>query len=624
MKTCPVIVIGHVDHGKTTLVRALTGIETDRLPEERARGLSIVPGFAFRQFDDVLIDFIDAPGHADFVRAMISGAAGARAALLIIAANEGVCAQTREHIEIAQALGIEASLVAVTKADLLPAGETKARECALRAALSGTRFCTAPFVFCSSVTGLGLEALGKTLSGLAANTNATGGPPATFLPVDRVFTSDGHGTVVTGTLLGQPLTLQDALVLSPSDKSVSVRRMEVRGQNATLATAGERTALNLRGLSADQIRPGDVLHTPGVFAPSLTCDIKFLLFPQFGRSIRHMEEVRAHFGSGYATASLRLYGGKKIDPGTEGFAELRFHAPVCMFAGQRVILRSLSPAETLGGAIVLDPAPPTARSGKALRLATLEAARGGDVSAIAAALAGEHGGVAHLSDISRLACTTSAKARDALATRFLKLSDETFSLLSKVREVEAGYVCALAAHHAAHPLKPLVRRTALADRKIAPALMAAIEARLAAAGQLVLTPLGVAMSSHDAFDNLSPDQQARLESLASALKASGLSPPGRANLIEQTDDIDLLAILIDQGRVIHLTNVSLKQDIVLHADTLAASAEALRLCFPGGTAFTTGEAREALLTSRKFIVPLLEHFDEAGITIRSGDLRYFE
>jgi selenocysteine-specific elongation factor len=206
-------VIGHVDHGKTSLVRVLTGIDTDRVPEEKARGLSIMAGFAYRRYGDAVIDLIDAPGHENFIRAMVSGASGARAALLVLSAAEGVQPQTREHIQIVDALGIHPGLIALTKADLVASAEREKRTADLRAALAGTSFRDAPMIFCSAVTGEGLENLHGALEGLSGLPVAPG-PPGAFLAIDRVFVSGGHGVVVTGTLLGGSLKPEDELVLA--------------------------------------------------------------------------------------------------------------------------------------------------------------------------------------------------------------------------------------------------------------------------------------------------------------------------------------------------------------------------------------------------------------------------
>jgi selenocysteine-specific elongation factor len=622
MTTCPLVVIGHVDHGKTALVKALTGKDTDGLPEEKRRGLSIVPGFAHLTHQGHVIDLIDAPGHADFIRAMISGASGARGALLVISAVDGIEAQTLEHMAIAAALGIHQAVVAVTKADLLDPGDAGAREAGLRAALSGTAFAGAPFVFCSAVTGEGLAALSGALAALAARAADDAPPLGAFLPVDRVFVAEGHGTVVTGTLLGAAVAVNDTLVLSPDGREVTARRIQVRGEDTVLARSGERTALNLRSLSADAVHPGDVLHTPDAFAPAREADAVFMLSASSRRPVRHMDEVRVHYATAQASAQVLLYGAAHLAPGEEGLVRLKFRAPVCFHAGQRVILRRLSPAETLGGALILDPAATPLAAGKAARQTTLAAARAGDLPGLAASLAREGGGLAQITDIARLARQPASSTAETLADGFVSVGEGTLAPAETLEAAKAAYLDRLAASHAAFPLRLFAPRRQMADPKLAPALGAYAEAQLAASRMIVLTATGAAMADHAPADHLSAAQKARMDEIEAALKDAALSAPGAGALSDTPEDADLLALLIQSGAVIELDNVALNQRLLLHAVAVAAAVRTLAEAFPGRTSFTTSEARTALATNRKSIVPLLEHLDGLGITVRTADLRH--
>lgn len=620
MKSCPVIVIGHVDHGKTSLVGALTGIETDRLPEEKARGLSITSGFAYLKGGDAIIDLVDAPGHQNFIRAMVGGAAGARSAALVVSAAEGVEAQTLEHIAVIETLGIHAGIVVLSKADLVAPSERPGRKAALQAALAGTAFREAPVIFCSAVTGEGLEDLAAALRGLAA-LPVGAGPAGAFLAIDRVFVADGHGTVVTGTLLGGSLQPGDELLLAPAGETVTVRRIEVRGETAAMAQPGERTALNLRGVAASRIRPGDVVHAADAGAASLNLDAAVSVSAGASRPVRHMEEIRVLYGTGNGVATLRLLGRKEVSPGETGFAQLRFTAPAAAFAGQRAVLRSLSPSQTLGGAIILDPAATPLTASKALRLSTLEAAYRGDTLALAAALAAEQGGVARLGDVCRLARAPEASVRASLGGAFTQIADGFVSPAGVVADARDAYLARLCAYHAAHRLRPQAPRSEILARLMPPLLNLHVEESLAAAGVIRLSGGGVALAVHDAAANLTPDQTARMDELARQLQADGLTPSGTAALIRSPEDGELLELLVERGAVIRLSNVSLKQTIWFHAEAVSSAIQMLRTGFPGETAFTTGEAREALKTSRKHIVPLLEYLDAAGITRRQGDTR---
>ena len=594
MKTCPVIVIGHVDHGKTSLVRALTGMDTDRLPEEKARGLSITPGFAYRQCGDVMVDFIDAPGHEDFVRAMVSGASGARAALLVISAADGIQAQTLEHIQIVESLGIHEGIVAVTKSDRVSETEHAAREAGLRAALSGTRFCDAPIIFCSSTTGQGIGALGDALGHLGLRSTGTEPVFAAFLPVDRVFVAQGLGTIVTGTLHGGSIQVDDALVLASKRPSITV----------------------------NQIKPGDILHAPDACVPSIQCDVSISLSPRASRPVKHMQQVRVLYGTAHAVASLRLFEGKQLNPGESAFARLRFPAAITTFAGQRAIVRSLSPAETIGGAIILDPVAPPDKANKKRRLETLKAAQLGDTTRIAAALAGENRGIARIADICRLARSPAASVRAELGALFMDVTDTLVAVSSTVEEVKESYIARLQSYHAACPLKPLAPRVHMHAPHVAQALIEFVEAVLALEGKLVISGTDVALPTHAPLQYLTAQQQERMACMAAKLKESGLAPPAPETLVAGPDDADLLALLIHEGTAIRLHNVSLKQSLVFHSEAIAAAASTLRSSFPGQAAFTTGEARSTLNTTRKFIVPILEHLDSQGTTTRIGDTRY--
>lgn len=621
MKTCPVIVIGHVDHGKTSLVRALTGTETDRLPEEKARGLSITSGFAYLRCGDTVIDLVDAPGHENFIRAMVCGAAGARSAVLVLSAAEGVEAQTLEHIQIMQTLGIHAGIVALSKADRVATSEREGQKAALKAALAGTAFHEAPMIFCSALSGEGIEELTAALVALAALPHGAG-PPEAFLAIDRVFVAEGHGTVVTGTLLGRALGTEDELLLSPSGETVTIRRIEVRGKTVTAAKPGERTALNLRGVAASKVKPGDVLHAPQAASVSCNLDASLFVSSSASRAVRHMEDIRVLYGTGHGVAKVRLIGCRQINPGEAGFAQLRFAAPVATFAGQRAILRSLSPAETLGGAVILDPAAAPLTSNKVLRLATLEAAYRRDLPALAVGLAAEQGGTTGIGEVCRLARASETSIRESLGDAFTVILDGHIAPADAVAQVQDAYLARLAAFHTENPLRPRAPRSKICSRSTAPKLTLFIEERLAAGGMIYISGGDVRLATHQPLDHLTPEQSRRMDGIASQLKAQGLTPQGAVMLADAHEDWDLLELLIEVGTVIRLNNVSLKQTIWFHVDAVSAAVESLRASFPGKSAFTTGEAREVLKTSRKFIVPLLEYFDAAGITRRQGDTRY--
>lgn len=621
MTSCPVIVIGHVDHGKTSLVRALTGIDTDRLPEEKARGLSITAGYAYRQYTDAVIDLIDAPGHENFIRAMVSGASGARAALLVLSASEGVRAQTLEHIQIIDALGIQAGLIALTKADLVASEGRESRMADLRASIADTSFRDAPMIFCSSMTGEGLESLHAKLQELPKLPEVPG-PPGAFLAIDRVFVSEGHGTVVTGTLKGGAVKSEDELVLASSGRVVTVRRVQVRGRDVPLAKDGERTALNLRGIASNDVKPGDIVSAAGVCSISLNFDAEIQISSRATRSLKHMEQVRVLYATAHVLATVRLLDGKQIGPGEKGFAQLRFSEGAAGFSGQRAIIRSLSPQQTLGAAIILDPAASFVKSGKALRLTTLKTVEQRDLRALATALADEYAGIVCIHDFARLGRVPVSLVRSCLGDGFVEIAEGIVATTTTAGRAREGYLARLAAYHQANPLKLRALRSDIRDIRLVHALSDYVETTLANSGAIHLNGAYVALGAHKPSDHLTPAQAARMGTLADQLKSGGLAPAAHKTLVLEPHDEDLLELLIDAGSVVRLFNISLKQTILMSAEAVGDAVRILRESFPGEAPFTTSEARAVLKTSRKCIVPLLEQFDAAGITRRVGDTRF--
>ena len=601
--TCACVVIGHVDHGKTSLVQALTGMETDRLPEEKARGLSILPGFAHCAYADGTVDFIDAPGHEDFIAAMISGASGAAAALLVVSATEGLCAQTLEHLEIAKLLGISHGVIAVSKADLVPLPERAGRLEALRMAVSQTVLGAAPMILCSALSGEGVAEVHAAIEALMQRRSE---PQAQqmALPIDRVFSLTGQGTIVTGTLLGRDMTAGDAVYLQPMGRLVTLRGLHSRGAPQDRIAPGARVAVNLRGVAVADIPRGAVLACAG--AASACFDVELVRVGN--RPLRHMQEIRVHFGTSSEVAQVRLF------TGNDGFAQLRFRKPVFGMVGQRAVLRQMSPPATIGGAVFLDPQAQPVRAGDTARLTVLRAARTRSPEAIARALSRAGGGVARVEEIERLADGADAAALD---DAFVYLDERHVALRSDVAACEDHILSALAGYHALHPLRALAPRTVTAQRGYAPTLTEHAEARLCARGQICQQGNRFALRGHDPQALLTEPQRAAVDVIEDAFRGAGLAA------IQETlpFDIDLIAFLTEQGRLIPLHNVALKKTLVFHTDALGAAARALVAVFPPPRSFTTSQARSALGTTRKVIVPVLEHFDATGVTQRSGDAR---
>ncbi|WP_348655605.1 selenocysteine-specific translation elongation factor [uncultured Sulfitobacter sp.] len=616
MTSACVIVIGHVDHGKTALVRALTGMETDRLAEEKARGLSIALGFAHCEMAGGTLDLIDAPGHEDFIRTMVSGASGAQGAMLVVSAVEGIAAQTREHVQIARLLQVPVAVVAVTKVDLIPEAALPARLVEIADALAAQGVTGAELVPCSAPAAGGTDHLRQVLARRFNALPARAAPMGAFLPVDRAFTLAGRGTVVTGTLLGGALAVGAALTVQPSGAATVVRGLQARGAARERVAAGERVAVNLRGIALEDIARGDVICTGGQGA-TLCMDVWLTVSDTAPRPVKHMQDLRVLWGTAHEVATLRLMGGGQIAPGGAGLGQLRFKRPVVGFAGQAAVLRQLSPAATLAGAVILDPQATAVGAGDRRRLAVMQAAQQQDGTALAAALCAQGRGVALWSDLVRLArCDATA----ALPTGVVRLSPEHIALADDLVTVQTAVVAALQRFHADHPIKQGAALSML--QRVTPlrGLVPFAQAELFRGGEVVLRDGLVSLARHDPFAALAPQQLARLTEIEERMRAGGTSPPD-VRQFDAPDDADLIALMVAQGRLVSLANIALKQQVVFHAATIGQAQRSLAASFPPPTAFTTSAARTALGTTRKFIVPLLEHLDALGMTLRDGDTR---
>jgi len=369
---------GHIDHGKTSLVKALTGTDTDRLKEEKARGITIELGFAHLELPGgIEFGVVDVPGHEKFVRAMVAGVAGMDLVMLVIAADEGIMPQTREHLDILRLLGVRAGLVALTKSDMVEPDWLPLVQEEVREFVAGTFLETAPIIPVSSKTGAGLDELKAALALLAEAAAEKKRDGAFRLPVDRVFTVAGFGTVVTGTLLAGEIRIGDELELLPKGIGGRVRGIQAHGSKADSGQAGQRLAVNLQGIDLDQVQRGDVVVPANVFRTTRRVDVRLDHLTAAPRDLKHRSNVRFHTGTSEVTAQVLLLERSSLPPGETAYAQLRLAEPLLLVSGDPYLIRTASPAATIGGGIVLDPFPPARRrrSDEALKLlAALDAA----------------------------------------------------------------------------------------------------------------------------------------------------------------------------------------------------------------------------------------------------------
>lgn len=612
-------VVGHVDHGKTALVRALTGMETDRLAEEKRRGISIALGFAhLTAGSDTEIDLIDMPGHERFVRTMISGATGIDAVLLVVAANEKVKPQTVEHIDIAALLGLRRAVIAVSKTDLVTPEEAAraAAEAASLVARAGLQ-AHAP-VLTSAVRGDGMATLANALAELAAERAPPSADGAVFLAIDRAFSVAGHGTVVTGTLRGGAIAAGDTLVVHPGARTVRVRGVQVHGRRVASAAPGQRVAVNLRDVETTEVPRGAALAAVDSMTPSVWLTVG-LRAVETAPPLRNGTRLRALLGTAETEARVRLLDRDVLEPGETCFAQLRCTEPVAIPGREHVILRMASPALTVAGGKVLEPETRRARRRDPQGLARLEAlATLAPAEVVAAEVERAGSAGTTLARLSRL--TASAPPRVA----------EVLQRLPVVITRGRAAVTRAALEAVLARIPPVLgpERAGLARDKLLAALpgvggdvLDEALARLIASGS--------ARQHGGVFSVPRPDEElarARAETdlaakLAEALRRGGLTPPDAAALAGGYEGKKALDRLVRDGVVVRAHDRVQKRVILFHQDAIEEAQRRLAPLLERPPGLSVSEVGSALGISRKFSVPLLEHLDGVRFTRRIQDRR---
>ncbi|MBN1825617.1 MAG: selenocysteine-specific translation elongation factor [Candidatus Eisenbacteria bacterium] len=617
---------GHIDHGKTALVRALTGVDTDRLKEEKERRISIDLGFAPLNLPGgVRAGVVDVPGHERFVKNMLAGVGGIDAVLFTVAADEGVMPQTVEHLEILHYLDVRAGLVALTKKDLVDEEMLELVREEVEEAFHGTALEDAPILAVSSVTGEGVAELAERLAAILREAPERPAPDWFRLPVDRVFSSRGFGTVVTGTVWSGTVRVGDRLDLLPSGKEVRVRKVEVFSEEVEEARAGQRSALALHGVSREEVARGDTLAAPGVLTPTHMVDGRVRLSEQ-GRGLRHRQRVRFHHGAAEVLGRVALIEKEDLDAGGAGLIQLRLESPVVLTRGDRFILRTYSPARTLGGGTVLDPSPTKhRRSRKEEDLAFLRVAESGDRSEmVRALLAAGPRAAATPAEIAARLQIPEEEVREAL--RPLEEREEARSVAGMV--VLAGVLDELAAE-----AEERVRdagsggglKAGIPREEVRKNLSRRVEIPLF---QIILDRLVERKKVSLRGDSLFPgggELPERVEREARRLEAlldeSGAAPPSPADLAGRLglDTKHFTALVDSLVRVDRVRRVA-SNLIYRTAEIDRLREAAVRLLRERGSMGVTDFKDETGL-SRKFAVPLLELFDQERITRREGDRR---
>jgi selenocysteine-specific elongation factor len=623
---------GHIDHGKTSLVRALTGAEgdTDRLKEERARGLTIEIGYAeWRLADGTEVGLVDVPGHEKFVRNMVAGATGMDCVLLVVAADDGAMPQTREHLQIMSLLGMKVGAVAVTKIDLV---DPEMRELVLddvRALLRGTFLEGAPLFPVSSTTGEGIPALREGLERLLRGIppRDAGGPFR--MPVQRVFTVKGHGTVATGIPVSGLVRREDRLELLPAGKPCRVRGIQVYHRDAPEAGAGHRTALNLADIDYRTVGRGDVLAEPGIFRPATLFDVRFRCTAGERGSVPHRLPVQMLLGTAEEEGRLLLLEGDSAAGGEEVFAQVRLEVPVVAAPGDRFILRTPSPPSTVGGGVVLGAAERRRHRRKPATLDALREREAGLADAGAAVQAALRAAGAAGADAKALAAAARSRPADVavlldgLAAKgaVRALPGGVYLAAPAWDEARAAVRRTLDEFHRSHRLRDAMRLAELRGAVKAPeAVVDAAAKALAEAGEAEALPGGrVRLAGRGA--TLSEAEKGRLGKLEGLLRDGGFATPREdeipALLGAPADQVQaLLGLLVERGAAVRF-----KEGVVLHAASVEEGKRKVAERIRAAGAVVPADLKELLGATRKYGIPFLEHLDSTGFTVRVGDKR---
>ena len=618
---------GHVDHGKSALVKALTGTDPDRLPEEKARGITIDLGFAHLELPSLrpndpplLLGIVDVPGHEDFVKNMVAGVGSVDLALFVVAADDGWMPQTEEHLQILNYLGVPRAVVALTKVDLTQDEEGVGG--AIRERLRGTPYADAPIVATSSVSGRGVDELKAALARVLDETPPPRNIGKPRLPVDRVFQLQGIGTVVTGTLTGGTLRRSQTVVIQPSEKPTRVRSIQSHSRDVESSEPGTRTALNLPDLAVEDIHRGDVVTLAELGGPSATLDVLVEISPRANYSLKDGARVKLHHGSGHTAAHLAFFAAKELVPGEHGLAQLRLEEPVFVFAGDRAILRDAAEQRTLAGAIVLDPDASRKgfRSGARGEILDRRAQAPQDILRyVASQLARD--GVTRSTELLRKSRFSVEEIRECVAR--LTVGGEAVVAggfvvnAAKWCAVRQKAVEAIDARHRAHPEQlglPLNElRVTLAAEQTHGEIFGELVADLCR-NEFVHVGAVIRRAAHR--PSLPEKLQAVGAKLRAALATKPFDPPSRQTLAPEARSQQALRFLIETGEA-----VEINADVVLAAEALTRAVESIRGFIRKHGPATVSELRQLLGSSRRVVVPLLERLDRDGVTLRQEDKR---
>ena len=620
---------GHIDHGKTAFIKALTGVDTDRLKEEKERGITIELGFASLTLPSgIRIGIVDVPGHEKFVKHMVAGAWGIDIVALIVAADEGIMPQTREHLDICRLLNVRRGLVIITKIDLADEELTELVEQEVREFIADTFLDGQPVVRISSATGQGIPEVMEVLDKLAQQTEERPPTGVFRLPIDRVFVMKGFGTVVTGTLVSGGVRLGDAVQVLPSGHVTKVRAIQLHNQPVEEASAGQRTALNLQGLEKAMIRRGEVVCHPGTLEATLVLDGELEHLESSPRSLRNRVQQRFHIGTSLVPARITLLDREELKPGEKGMAQFRLEVPVVALPLDRFVIRGSSTVQTLGGGIVLNNHPLRHRRSDSGAIQDLILLRDGQLKDVITYHVRQSGfgGLSSQEVWTRIGNVSQDQMQDTLdmliaSRKIIAVGAEGpqyvhHELYETLKRDVLRY---LTDFHTKSPMALGLSKEELKTKlpkTMGPRLFQRVLQEMTGAGHVVVEGEKIRLSGHQV-----PVQEGVLQQVENAIRMGALTPPSLKEMAEQfgmgADELrSLLELLVNRGVVSRL-----KGGLYFHREAVSRLKEAVLDFIRVEGEMNTSQFKNLTGISRKFAIPLLEHLDNIKVTMRVGDKR---
>lgn len=621
---------GHIDHGKTALIKAITGIDCDRLKEEKERGITIDLGFAYLFLDNnIQLGIVDVPGHEKFVKNMLAGAGGIDFVLLVIAADEGIMPQTREHRAICELLKIKDGLVVLTKKDLVEQDWLDLVEEEVRDFLHNTFLSQCPIIPVSSKSGENLDELRKAISLIAGRV-----PPkineGTFrLPIDRVFTIKGFGTVVTGTALSGKISLDQSVTIYPRGLTARIRGIQVHGKQVGETIAGQRTAINLQGVSKDEIERGDVISISGGLCPTYILNVSLQLLADAPRPVKDRTRVRFHHGTREIIGRVHLLDREELLPGQEAYVQFHLEEPLAALPKDRYVIRSYSPIQTIGGGEVLEIAPKKVKKGRREVIDHFTIMDRGEESQVIEHQLLQAGNTGlKLTELIPRTHLPPNRLKDIYRSleekgKAIKLSGDAYWLLHKdiYQELIDDMLGQLQNFHTKFPLKlgiskeELKSKSLISEEKIFLKLLQELERE----GKIVVEGEKVKSAGHSV--QLVGRQEELKDAIEHQYLSAGFQPPDLEKVyeklsIQKAEEQQLVNVLLEEKRLVRV-----KGDMFFHTESLREIEQGLKDFLKRNGAITPGEFKELFSISRKYAIPLLEYFDSKKITMRMADKR---